>query len=227
MKVDAKELLTSAGLKDESFYPGKKIVKKFVPPGDHKGHCMVFTWHDDIIRAELKAGIHGHTLTPKELHEYPVSFQAPTYVEIKTSNDNALLEDDEDEDGEGSRGKSGGGGKKPKMKHRDEIEGLDMSKSSQGIFSKMADGIVSTAGEIQKFVIMGKEIAKEGYAQAFENLKAQLSQTKVMAMDLMKGVVNMIQKATPGGGLEARGDESIKYKYDAEKNSPMFGGMNP
>ena len=74
---------------------------------------------------------------------------------------------------------------------------------------------------------MGKEIAQEAYAQAFENLKAQLSQTKIMAMDLMKGVSDIIQKATPGGGLSARGDETLKYRYDAEKTAPMFGGLTP
>lgn len=222
MKIDAKELLKSAGLEDESFYPGKKIVKKFVQHGEHKSHCMVFSWNDHIIRAELKAGVYGHVLDPKELRQYPVSFQAPTYVEILTSENDNVLDSDEDEEGEASRGKSGGGGKKPHMK-----KDIDMLQTSMNAFSKTADGAVSTLGEIKKFVIMGKEIAKEAYAQAFENLKLQLSQTKVMAMDLMKGVSDIIHKATPGGGLAARGDETIKYKYDAEKTAPMFGGLTP
>lgn len=221
MKVDAKELLKSAGLEDEAFYPGKKLVKKYMQHGEHKSHCMVFTWNDKLIRAELKAGIYGHTLDAKELRQYPVSFQAPTYIEILTGKNDNQSEEDEDED---SKGKSGGGGKKPHMKKETEI---DFTQSSMNAFTKMADGVVSTAGEIQKFVIMGKEIAKEAYAQAFENLKAQLSQAKVMAMDLMKDVSNIIKKATPGGGLEARGDETIKYKYDAEKTAPMFGGLTP
>ncbi len=226
MKVDVKDLLVSAGLERESFYPGKKIVKKFVPHGEHKSHCMVFTWNDHLVRAELKAGVHGHTLDAKELRNYPISFQAPTYVEIITGgNDNTKNDEEEDEDGETSAsGKSGGGGKKPNVKKDVEI---DMSKSSLGDFSKTADGDVSTIGQIQKFVVMGKELAKEAYAQAFENLKVQLSQAKVMVMDLMKDVSNIIKKATPGGGLEARGDESIKYKYDAEKTGPMFGGLTP
>ena len=211
MKVDVKDLLESAGLKDEAFYPGKRVVKKFVQHGEHKSHCAVFEWHDDQIVVELKAGMNGRTLDAKELKKYPVSFQARTYLEIET---------DEEEDEEGSRGKSGGGGKKPAMKKHEESLSL-------GAFSKMAEGAVSTLGEIKKFVIMGKEIAREAYAQAFENLKVQLAQTKVMAMDLMKDVTNIIHKATPGGGLAARGDESIKYKYDAEKTAPMFGGLTP
>ncbi len=222
MKVDAKELLKSAGLENEAFYPGKKLVKKYMQHGEHKSHCMVFTWNDQLIRAELKAGIYGHTLDAKELRQYPVSFQAPTYIEILTGkNDNEDIEDDED--GEGSKGKAGGG-KKPHMKKAQEI---DFSQTSMSAFSKMADGVVSTAGEIQKFVIMGKEIAKEAYSKALENLKLQLAQAKVMAMDLMKDVSGIIQKATPGGGLQARGDETIKYKYDSEKTAPMFGGLTP
>lgn len=215
MKVDVKELLTSAGLENEGFYSGKRIVRKYAQQGEYKSHCAVFEWHDDKILFELKAGMTGRTLDPKELKKYPVSFQARTYLEIETAND-----DEEDE--EGSKGKSGGGGKKPAVKKLEE-SGL----SSMGAFSKMADGAVSTLGEVKKFVIMGKEIAKEAYAQAFENLKVQLAQTKIMAMDLMKDVADIIHKATPGGGLAARGDEDIKYKYDAEKTAPMFGGLAP
>lgn len=218
MKVDVKDLLVSAGMEEESFYPGKKVVKKFSVHGDHKSHCMVFTWHDKTIRAELKAGLSGHTLDAKELKHFPVSFQAPTYLEVLT---NENFKDDDDEGDEDARGSSGkGGGKKPAFKKEDSL-------SSMGAFTKMADGVVSTVGEITKFVIMGKEIAKEAYGQAFENLKTQLSQAKVMALDLMKGVSDIIHKATPGGGLSARGDETIKYQYDAEKTAPMFGGMTP
>jgi hypothetical protein len=129
-------------------------------------------------------------------------------------------DDEEDEEGEGSKGKSGGGGKKPSRR----LEDSGLNRKS---FSRGTEGQVPTMGDIQKFVVMGKEIAKQAYAQAFENLKEQLSQTKVMAMDLMKGVADIIVKATPGGGLEARGDETVKYKYDAEKTAAMFGGMTP
>lgn len=222
MQVNIEELLHSAGLEDEAFYPGKKVVKKYVQHGEYKSHCVVFDWHDKSnVRVEIKAGMSGHTLDAKELRHYPVTFQAATYLDIKTTNDNRD-ETDDDEDGEGARGKSGGGGKKPNRRNP-EIE----TEVSLNAFSKIADGAVSLSGEIQKFVIMGREIAKEAYAQALENLKHQLSQTKIMAMDLMKGVSDIIQKATPGGGLEARGDEKIKYKYDAEKTGPMFGGLTP
>jgi len=218
MRVNVKELLDSAGLQDEAFYPGKRIVKKFAVSGDHKSHCMVFDWHDNLIRVELKAGLTGRALDSKELRHFPVSFQAPTYLDIETDE----TEEEDEDDEEGSRGKSGGGGKKPAMKAVEEV-----SLSSLHAFTKMADGAVSTLGDIKKFVIMGKEIAREAYEQAFENLKVQLSQAKVMAMDLMKDVVDIIHRATPGGGLAPKGDETIKYKYDAEKNGPMFGGLMP
>lgn len=223
MKVNIEELLQSAGLEDEAFYPGKKLVKKYLPHGEYKSHCAVFDWHDgQNLRVEIKAGTNGHSLDAKELRHYPVSFQAQTYLDIKTINDNIHPEDDEeDEDGETSSGKSGGGGKKPARKSDIETE------VSLSAFSRIADGAVSLSGDIQKFVVMGREIAKEAYGQALENLKTQLSQTKIMAMDLMKGVSDIIHKATPGGGLEARGDENVKYKYDAEKTSPMFGGLSP
>ncbi len=220
MKVNIEELLHSAGLEDETFYPGKKLVKKYIQHGEYKSHCVVFDWHDgNNLRVEVKAGMHGHTLDAKELRHYPVTFQAATYLDIKTVNDND--DEKEDEEGEGSRGKSGGGGKKPSR--NPDIE-TDVSLSA---FGRIADGVVSLSGDIQKFVIMGREIAKEAYGQALENLKVQMAQSKIMAMDLMKGVADIIQKATPGGGLAAKGDESIKYKYDAEKTSPMFGGLTP
>ena len=222
MKVDINDLLESAGLKDEPFYPGKRVVKKFIQHGEHKSHCMVFDWHDGKnLRIELKAGMNGTTLSAKELHHYPVSFQAPTYLDIEPEAKNDNTEDEDDGETSAS-GKGGGGGKKPSQKKLE-----DRNLTSMNAFSKMADGAISTLGDIKKFVIMGKEIAKDSYAQAFENLKIQLKQTKIMAMDLMKGVSDIIHKATPGGGLSAKGDETIKYKYDAERTAPMFGGLTP
>ncbi len=220
MKVDIKDLLESMGLKDQPFYEGKRVVKRYPQPGDHKSHCAVFEWHDNTAHLELKAGITGSTLDPKELRQYPVSFQARTYVDIEMKGEN----DNKDKEDESSRGKSsgGGGGKKPPKRNPEET-GL----SSLSAFSLRAEGAVSTLGEIKKFVVMGKEIAKEAYEQAFENLRHQLAQTKLMVMDLMKDVGNIIHKATPGGGLAARGDETIKYKYDAEKTAAMFGGLTP
>ncbi len=220
MKVDIRGLLNDAGLEDEAFYPGKRVVKKYVQHGEHKSHCMLFDWTGKHIRVELKAGLTGGTMEPKTLRHYPVSFQAPTYLELLAREDD---EEKEDEDDESARGKGdGGGGKKPAHKALPQE-----SLTSMNAFSKMADGAVSTLADIKKFVVMGKEIAKEAYEQAYDNLRTQLKQTKIMAMDLMKDVSDVIKKATPGGGLTPLGDETIPYKYDAEKTAPMFGGMTP
>lgn len=213
MQVNIKELLDSADLR-EPVYPGKKLVKKYAIPGQYKSHCVVFDWRvSDTLRVELKAGQSGRDLDPVELKNYPVSFQAPTYLDLHVENDN---EEDEDEDEEDSaRSGKGGGGKKPKK------------KKAMGAFERVMEGKVPTAGDIKKFVVMGKELAQEQFAKALDNLKTQLSQSKVMVMDLMKDVGDVIKRATPGGGLEAKGNETLSYKYDVEKTGPMFGAAGP
>lgn len=218
MQVNIQELVKETGL-DEKVYPGKKLVKKYAQPGEFKSHSVVFDWRSDLLRVELKAGLLGRDLDVSDLKKYPVSYQAPTFLELITDNDNK--DEVEEEDEEGTTGKSGGGGKKPAMK---KLEDSDLSLSA---FDKATDGGVPEMAKIEKFVVMGKELAQEAFATAFENLKEQLHQTKVMAMDIMKDVADIIKKATPGGGLEAKGDESIKYKYDSEKTSALFGGMSP
>lgn len=218
MQVNIQELVKETGL-DEKIYPGKKLVKKYVQPGEFKSHCVVFDWRSDLLRVELKAGLHGRDLDLSDLKNYPVSYQAPTFLELMTANDDKEIEDEEDE--EGSKGKSGGGGKKPAMK---KLEESDLSLSA---FDKVTEGIIPDMAKIEKFVVMGKELAQEAFAQAFDNLKQQLHQTKVMAMDIMKNVGDIIKKATPGGGLEAKGNETINYKYDVEKTAGLFGGMSP
>ncbi len=221
MQVNIQELVRETGL-DENIYPGKKLVKKYQQPGEFKGHCMVFDWRSDNLRVELKAGLSGRDLDLSDLKNYPVSYQAPTYLELVSDKDlEAKTDDVEDEEEEEGKGKSGGGGKKPAMK---ELEETDVSLSA---FDKVTEGDIPETGKIEKFVVMGKELAQEAFAQAFENLKEQLHQTKVMAMDLMKGANDVIKKVTPSGGLEAKGDESVNYKYDVEKTAALFGGMSP
>jgi len=205
MIVDIKDLIRKAG-KEEQFYPGKRILKKYTVPGEFKSHCVVFDWQTDIIKVELKAGISGRNLDVKDLKNYPVSYQAPTYLELVAENDDEL---------------EGGGGKKPKTKR------LEDSALSLSAFDKATDGSVCAKASIQKFVVMGRELAQEAFAQAFENFQEQLAQTKVMVMDIMKDVSGAIKKATPGGGLEAKGNENVSYKYDTEKTAGLFGGMSP
>ncbi len=218
MQVNIQELVKETG-SAEKLYPGKRVIKKYVQPGEYKSHCVVFDWRSDLLRVELKAGLSGKSLDLKDLKNYPVSYQAPTFIELVAGNDDTT-KDTEEEEEEGTTGKSGGGGKKPTVKK------LEESELSLSAFDKVTTGDVSKTAEIKKFVVMGKELAKEAYAKAFDNFKTQLHQAKVMAMDIMKDVGDVIKKATPGGGLEAKGDESVKYKYDAEKTHALFGGMS-
>ncbi len=86
MKLDIKEFLQKCGL-DEPLYPGKRVVKKLPQPGEYKSHCIVYDWRKpDMIRIEVKAGLSGKTLPPKELKKYPIAFQAPTFIEIDVLN---------------------------------------------------------------------------------------------------------------------------------------------
>ncbi|MCS5595742.1 MAG: hypothetical protein NZ828_00655 [Alphaproteobacteria bacterium] len=203
MQVNVNELIEASDLK-EPLYQGKRVVKKYPVAGDHKSHCMVFDWRDQsLLHVELKAGLTGRDLEPKDLAQYPVSFQARTFVDIETANEN----EDEEESGTSGRSGKSGGGKRP-AKHA---------------FSKALDAEHAEHGKIKRMMIMGKEIAQEAFAVAYENLKEQLHQTKIAAMDMMKGVAN-IERATPGGGLDAKGNETINYKYNIEKNSTMFSG---
>lgn len=205
MRVNVNELIEASDLK-EPLYQGKRVVKKYPVAGDHKSHCMVFDWRDQsLLHVELKAGLTGRDLEPKDLAQYPVSFQARTFVDIETANEN----EDEEESGTSGRSGKGGGGKRP-AKHA---------------FSKALDAEHAEHGKIKRMMIMGKEIAQEAFAVAYENLKEQLHQTKIAAMDMMKGVAN-IERATPGGGLDAKGNETINYKYNIEKNSTMFSGQS-
>jgi len=223
MQVNVADLVKKAGLK-EPLYPGKKLVKQYVQPGEFKSHSVVFDWRtSDLIKIDLKAGLLGKDMALSDLKNYPVTFQAPTYLRIAIGNEAAELEEEEDEeDEEGARGKSGGGGKKPSEEKLEDREVTSMSA-----FDRVSDGEIAELGDIKEFVVMGKELAAEAFAQAYESLSEQLSQAKVMAMDILKNVTDVIKKATPGGGLEAKGNEQVAYNYNTERNAGLFGGMAP
>ncbi len=83
MQVNIEEFLQECGL-NEPLYPGKRVIKKLPQSGEHKSHCIVYDWRDpDKIRIEVKAGLSGRDLAPKDLKKYPVSFQSPTYIELE------------------------------------------------------------------------------------------------------------------------------------------------
>jgi hypothetical protein len=82
MQVNIEEFLQTCGL-SEPLYPGKRVVKKLPQSGEYKSHCIVYDWRNpDKIRVEVKAGLSGRDLAPKDLKKYPISFQSPTYVEL-------------------------------------------------------------------------------------------------------------------------------------------------
>lgn len=82
IQTNIQELLDKAGL-DEPLYPGKRAIKKCPQEGQFKSHCVVYDWRDPTrIRIEVKAGLTGRDLPPQELAKYPISFQAPTYIEV-------------------------------------------------------------------------------------------------------------------------------------------------
>lgn len=219
MQTNIKQLVKEAGL-SEPLYPGKKLVKKYAHPGEYKSHCVVFDWRNsDVVKVQLKAGLSGKDMDLSDLKNYPVSYQAPTHFCIETSYEDI---EEEEEEGEGGQGSSSGGS-----------DGLtatsleDADISSSGAFGRVSEGLIPSAGEIVEFVVMGKELAQEAYGPALENFTAQMKQAKVMAMDLLKGIDNVIQRATPGGGLAPKGNEAIQYEYSADKTNSLFGGMSP
>jgi hypothetical protein len=82
VKIDIKEFLAKAGL-EEPLYPGKRIVKKLPQAGEYKSHCVVYDWRNpEKITVEVKAGLSGRDLDPKELAKYPPSLQSKTFIEI-------------------------------------------------------------------------------------------------------------------------------------------------
>lgn len=213
MKINIQEFLDHCGITDEKAFPGKRLVRKLRQPGEFKSHCVILDWHhSDLLHIEIKAGLSGRTLPNSELKKYPVCFQAPTYIDIATkANDD---EDEEEEEGQAGRASGGGGGKK-------------LKKSLQGemvsAFSTVMEGKVPEMGDIKKMVIMGKEIAKESYAQVMEKLAEQIKQTKIIATDLLAEAGKFITRYTPPAFMKPMGDEDKPYKYDRMKNEPMFG----
>lgn len=209
MQVQIKEFLSHAGI-EEALYPGKKLLWKCRQPGEFKSHCVVVDWKNKShLHIEVKPGMTGHDLKPAELKNYPVSFQARTYVEIDTYQDN------EEEEGE-SGGSDSGGGHRPSMR----------KLSNGGAFSKVIEGKIPELGDITKLVIMGKEIAKESYAQVMEKFAEQIRHMKIAATDLMAEAGKFVTRYTPPAFMQARGDETARYKYDRTKNEDLFIGRN-
>jgi hypothetical protein len=226
MKVNIQDFLRQAGL-DEAFYPGKRVVKQCLQPGEFRSHCVVYDWRNpDLIRIEIKAGLSGRDLSTEELLNYPLSFQAPTFFEIDVLKGTMAkvekfsdAEDEEDSDGEKSKS-SGSGGKKPVMKKRD-------NSLSILSFASAVEGSIPSAGEIINMVVMGMKIGAEAYDKVSASFFKQVSHAKIVATDLMAAAGKLVTKYTPPAFLKPKGDEQKLYKYDRVKNEAMFTGMAP
>ncbi len=229
MQVNIKEFISQAGL-EEPFYPGKRVIKLCPQPGEFKSHCVVYDWRDpEHIRIEIKAGLTGHDLPAKDLVRYPVSFQAPTFIEIDVesgelrtlSGHHVVANDDDDEETDSSSsrsGKSGSGGKRPAKKS---------PSASRLSFASAVEGILPEKGIISKMVIMGKTIAQEAYTAVLDKFFAQVEHAKIAATDLMAAAGKLVTKFTPPAFMKPKGDEDKVYKYNREKNEAMFSGTMP
>lgn len=222
MQVNIKEFIEQSGL-EEPFYPGKRVIKLCPQPGEYKSHCVVYDWRNpELIRIEIKAGLSGRDIPANDLVRYPVSFQAPSFIEIDVqTGEMRSIEsssDDEDEDGDsGSTGKAGGG-KRPARKK---------SSLSMASFASAVVGLLPEDGVVSQIVIMGKEIAKNAYASVLHKFETQIQHAKISTSDLMAAAGKLVTKFTPPAFLKPKGDENKVYKYNREKNEVMFTGMVP
>lgn len=212
MKINVKEFLAESGI-TEAFYPGKRLVHACRQPGEFKSHCVVLDWRDPAkIRIELRAGLSGRELTVKELKNYPVSFQLPTYVDIEIVNDN---EKSEEESGKSSS--SSGGGKQPAKKKP--LEGMKSMAASA--FSSVSEGKVAMVGKVVDMVVMGTKIAEQAYGAVLGKLASQIAHAKIAATDLLAQAGKFVTKYTPPSFMAPTGDEQKTYKYDRVKNADI------
>lgn len=210
MRVNIQEMLKDCGL-EENVYPGKRVIQKLPQTGENKSHCVVYDWRaPGTLRVEVKPGLHGKSFTPQELKKFPLSFQAATYLEIGVNQNEEQDDGDDESETEGSAG--GGGGKKI---------GAKKPRNAFAAFSQVVEGNIPDAGAIKKFVVMGKEIAKEAYQSVLGALQAQIRALAVVPVNILAAAQAVkVTIATPGGGLAPRGNEDVRYKY---KGAEMFG----
>tara|TARA_R110001592_G_scaffold144484_4_gene367658 strand:- start:27819 stop:28487 length:669 start_codon:yes stop_codon:yes gene_type:complete len=213
MLINVKEFLDHADVQ-ESLYPGKRIVKPCKQIGQYKNHCVVIDWRDpETINIDVRPGLSGKLLAPEVMKEYPVCFQMPTKVKIKVMNDNDDSKDDDDDE-KGSKGKSGGGGKKPAQKKK--LEDIEVIAAR---FGNSAEGKIPLLGEIKEMMVMGVEIAKEAFTNAFTELTNQISHAKISATEILSKAADIVTRVQPPGFMKPTGDETANYKYDRDKNA--------
>lgn len=221
MQLNLKEFMQDCGV-DEPLYPGKRLVHRLPQPGENKSHCVVYDWRNPgLLHIEIKAGLSGKDMIPKDLKKFPISFQSPTYMEIETAaNMNAaelaaMTEESGDEDGdetEGRGGKGGGGGKKMKKK----------PLKSLHAFSKVVEGKIPDLGEVKKLVLMGKNIAKDAMAPVIASLAAQIKAKAVAPVNLLANITK-VTKIAPGGRPASELDPTLLEGAKPYKPKDLFG----
>lgn len=186
MDVNIQEFLDRCGLA-ESLYPGKRVVQKLPRPGEHRSHCVEYDWrHPDTLHMEIKAGLSGRDLPPKDLKKYPVSFQSRTYVEFAIAANDAH-HSDRAADADGEEGRAGnGGGKGVAPKRRIHA------------FSDIMKGKIPDLAAVKKLVLMGKEIAHGAHRVVLEALAAQIRSLAVAPVNLL-AAVSQVTHVAPGG----------------------------
>lgn len=219
MLLDIQEFLEEIEIKDR-VYPGKKSIKPCKQTGEFKSHCVVMDWHDpDVLHMEVKAGISGKTLDNKDLKKYPVCLQMPTYVKIEIVNDNDDQDDDEEEKGKKGKGESGSGGKKPAKKKLEDIAKIASR------FSEEAEGKLPSVGKIVDMMVMGMKVAEEAFNTVFGELVKQIKASHIAATELLAKAGDIVTRVQPPSFMTPKGDETVKYNYDREKNANI--GFRP
>lgn len=218
MQIDIQAFLNDADVQEE-LYPGKKIVKPCKIVGGYKNHCVVIDWRDPReIKIDVRPGLTGQQIIPEVIKEYPVCLQNPTSVKITVGNVHLLRDDDQEEDDseDGSRGKSGsGGGQKPIRKKLEDIALIAAR------FGDEAQGNIPKKGEITDMVVMGVQIAKEAFGNAFATMTNQIKHAHISATEILSQAADFVKRVTPPSYVTPKGDETINYKYDRNKNADI------
>jgi hypothetical protein len=215
MKINIKKFLEEAGVV-EAFYPGKRIILPCRQSGEFKSHCVVLDWRNpDKIRLEVKAGLSGKDLEPKQLKKYPVSLQNPTYVEIEIINDNSEDEGDSEE-GKATGSASGGKG----LVKKKGLDGLGLGLMAQA-FGNVVEGKTPDFGKIVEMVVIGTKIAAEAFANVMEKIAHQIAHAKISTTELLAQAGKFLTKVKPPAFMAPKGDETADYKYDREKNADI------
>lgn len=94
-----------------------------------------------------------------------------------------------------------------------------------GHFGRAAEGSIPALATVSDISIMGSKPGND----ALHILATQIGHgLETGHIDLTQAAIDAkaahAVRATPGGGLSATGDETVRYKYNAEQNEALFSG---